>query len=347
MPNPLIVSGPPYIKNGETNHCLMFDVYIAALPIFLAALYFAGPYSILVILLAVFAALATEAFIQMLKTPGYRFRPFFYNLMTSDRITILDGSALVTGFLVAFNVPPQAPLWLPVVGSVVAISLGKQIFGGLGHNIFNPALFARTFLLAAWPAHMTSWYSPFNWSSYLSRLSWSPSTWKIEAVDAVSSATPLALMKGQGILTPYFDLFVGNIGGCIGETSALAVLLGGVYLLYKGTVTWHIPVTYLGTVAVMTSLFGKDPVFHLFSGGLMLGAFFMATDVVTSPVTKTGRIYFGIGCGVVTVLIRLFGALPEGVSYSILLMNACTPLIDRYTGGAVLRAQAVQSLKAS
>lgn len=347
MPNPLIVSGPPYIKNGETNHCLMFDVYIAALPVMLAALLVAGPYSVLVILLAVFAALGTEAIIQMLKTPGYRFRPFFYNLMTSDRITILDGSALVTGLLVAFNVPPSVPFWLPVVGSVVAIALGKQIFGGLGHNIFNPALFARTFLLAAWPAHMTSWVAPFDWGSYLGRISWSPFTWKVQAVDAVSSATPLALMKEQGVMTPYLNLFLGNIGGCIGETSALAVLLGGAYMLYKGTVKWHIPLTYLTTVAVLMALFGRDPVFHLFSGGLMLGAFFMATDVVTSPVTKAGRVYFGIGCGVITVLIRLFGSLPEGVSYSILLMNACTPLIDRYTGGTALRAEAMQTLRAS
>jgi Na+-translocating ferredoxin:NAD+ oxidoreductase subunit D len=347
MPNPLIVSGPPYLKNGETNHCLMFDVYIAALPVLAAAVFWAGPYAILVILLAVFSAIATEALIQMFKTPGYRFRPFFYNLLTSDRITILDGSALVTGLLVAFNVPPQAPFWIPVVGSVVAIALGKQIFGGLGHNIFNPALFARVFLLAAWPAHMTSWTAPFNWGSYLARLSWSPATWKIQAADAVSSATPLALMKGEGTPTPYLDLFLGNIGGCLGETSALAVLLGGAYLLYKGTITWQVPATYLGTVAAMTALMGKDPVFHLLSGGIMLGAFFMATDVVTSPVTKTGRIYFGVGCGVITVLIRSFGALPEGVSYSILLMNACTPLIDRYTGGAALRAETVKSLKPS
>jgi electron transport complex protein RnfD len=345
MPNPLIVSGPPYIKNGETNHCLMFDVYIAAIPVMFAAVFFAGPYAIVVIALSILSAMATEAVIQMIRTPGYRFRPVVYNILTSDRITILDGSALVTGILVAFNVPPQVPFWLPVVGSAVAISLGKQIFGGLGHNIFNPALFARTFLLAAWPAHMTSWVAPFDWGSYLGRLSWFPSTWKIQAVDAVSSATPLTLMKNEGVLTPYLNLFLGNTGGCIGETCALAVLLGGAYMLYKGTITWHIPFTYLATVAILTGLFGKDPVFHLFSGGLMLGAFFMATDVVTSPVTKWGRIWFGVGCGVITVLIRLFGSFPEGVSYSILLMNACTPLIDRYTGGARLRLQVVGNLR--
>jgi electron transport complex protein RnfD len=200
----------------------------------------------------------------------------------------------------------------------------------LGHNIFNPALFARAFLLAAWPAQMTAWAAPFNWSRWAQQLSLSPHSWSI---DAVSSATPLALMKQQGVSTPHIDLFLGNISGCIGEVSALALLIGAAYLLYKGTITWHIPFPYLGTVAFMSFIFGKDPVFYLFSGGLMLGAFFMATDVVTSPITKPGRVLFGIGCGAMTVLIRVLGALPEGVSYSILLMNACTPLIDRYTGG--------------
>ncbi|MBU1209122.1 MAG: RnfABCDGE type electron transport complex subunit D [Proteobacteria bacterium] len=344
MSNRLIVATPPYIKNGETNHCLMFDVWVAALPMILTAIYFFGPYSLVVIFLSIFSAIATEAVIQMLKAPGYQFRPFLYSLLTNEKITIMDGSALVTGLLLAFNLPPQVPFWLPVVGSVVAISLGKQVFGGLGQNIFNPALFARAFLVAAWPAHMTSWVAPFDWNRWLNQISSARSLWMI---DAVSSATPLALMKQQGTATPYLDLFLGNIGGCLGEVSALAVLIGGAYLLYKGTITWHIPVTYLGTVVILSTLFGRDPLFHLFSGGLMLGTFFMATDVVTSPVTKPGRIFFGIGCGVLTVLIRLFGSFPEGVSYSILLMNACTPLIDRYTGGAGLRRQTLGALKTS
>jgi electron transport complex protein RnfD len=308
----------------------MFDVWIASLPIILASLYFCGPYAILILFLSIFSALATDGIIQIIKTPGFKLRPFFYNFVTNENTTLADGSALVTGLLLAFNLPPRIPFWIPIIGSAVAISIGKQLFGGLGHNIFNPALFARAFLLAAWPAHMTSWVAPYDWGRWIHQFSIHTRAWSI---DAVSTATPLALMKQQGISTPALDLFLGNIGGCIGEVSALAVLMGAAYLLYKGTITWHIPFPYLGTVALLTALFGKDPVFHLFSGGLMLGAFYMATDIVTSPVTKRGRILFGAGCGVLTVLIRLFGSLPEGVSYSILLMNACTPLIDRYTGG--------------
>lgn len=330
----LILGSPPYLRTGETNHCLMFDVWIASLPIILAGVYFFGPYSLVVMFLCIFTAMATEAIIQMAKTPNYRLRPFVYNLLTNERITIMDGSALVTGLLLAFNLPPQVPFWLPIVGAAVAISLGKQIFGGLGQNIFNPALFARAFLMAAWPAQMSSWVAPFPWEKWLSQVSWSPSTWYY---DAVSSATPLTLMKQQGASTPILDLFLGNVGGCIGEVSALAILIGAAYLFYKGTITWHIPVPYIGTVFVLSAILGKDPIFHLFAGGLFLGAFFMATDVVTSPVTKQGRIIFGVGCGVLTVLIRLFGSYPEGVSYSILIMNACTPLIDRYTGGAALK----------
>jgi len=330
MANPLIVTAPPYLRTGETTHCLMFDVGIASLPIVLASLYFSGPYVILVLFLSLFSALATEGIIQVIKTPGFKLRPFFYNIATNENMTLADGSALVTGLLLAFNLPPRIPFWVPIVGSALAISIGKHLFGGLGHNIFNPALFARAFLVAAWPAHMTSWVAPFEWGQWIHQLSIHPRSWSI---DAVSTATPLALMKQQGVSTSWLDLFLGNIGGCIGEVSVLAVLIGAAYLLYKGTITWHIPFPYLGTVVLLTVLFGKDPVFHLFSGGLMLGAFFMATDIVTSPITKRGRILFGAGCGVLTALIRLFGSLPEGVSYSILLMNACTPLIDRYTGG--------------
>jgi electron transport complex protein RnfD len=330
MTNPLIVSAPPYIRTGETSHCLMFDVWIASFPVILTSIFFFGPYVILILFLSIFSALATEGVIQIIKTPGFKLRPFFYNFATSENITLADGSALITGLLLAFNLPPRIPFWIPIVGSAVAISVGKHVFGGLGHNIFNPALFARAFLLAAWPAHMTSWVAPFDWGRWVYQLSINPRSWTI---DAVSTATPLALMKQQGVSTPYLDLFLGNTGGCIGEVSAFALLIGAAYLLYKGTITWHVPFPYLGTVVLLTAIFGKDPAFHLVSGGLMLGAFYMATDVVTSPVTKLGRILFGVGCGVLTVLIRLFGALPEGVSYSILLMNACTPLIDRYTGG--------------
>jgi len=335
MSNRLILSAPPYVKTGETNHCLMFDVYIACLPVILASIYFNGPYVILVLFLSVFSAMATEAIIQMLKTPGYKFRPFLYNFLTNEKITLADGSALVTGLLLAFNLPPQIPFWIPIVGSSIAIAVGKQIFGGLGYNIFNPALFARAFLLAAWPVHMTHWVTPFDWGHWWGQFS--PGAFSSWTIDAVSRATPLTLMKMEGTATSYWNLFIGQIGGCTGETSALALLIGAAYLLYKGTITWHIPFCYLGTVAVLATILGQDPIFHLFSGGLMLGAFYMATDVVTSPVTKKGRMIFGIGCGVITVMIRMYGAFPEGVSYSILLMNGCTPMLDRYTGGVPKR----------
>jgi electron transport complex protein RnfD len=199
---------------------------------------------------------------------------------------------------------------MAVVGSAVAIGLGKQVFGGLGYNPFNPALIGRAFLIASFPGAMTTWISP---------------------VDGITTATPLGLLKLQGITTDYFSLFIGRVGGCIGETSAVAILIGAAFLLYKGYIDWRIPFSYLGTVAVLMYIFGKDPVFHLLSGGLMLGAFFMATDMVTSPITKKGRWIFGIGAGIVVVVIRIWGGLPEGVSYSILLMNGLTPLLNRYT----------------
>ena len=281
MANQLIVSAPPYVRTGETIHCLMFDVWIASLPILLASVFFFGPYVLLILFLSIAGAMATEGTIQILKTPGFKFGPFLYHFLTNESITLADGSALVTGLLLAFNLPPRIPFWIPIVGAAVALSIGKHVFGGLGHNIFNPALFARAFVLAAWPAHMTNWVAPFDWGRWIQQLSFHPGTWNL---DAVSSATPLALMKQEGGMTPYLNLFLGNIGGCIGEVSALAILVGAAYLLYKGTITWHIPLPFLGTVVLMTLFLGKDPLFHLFSGGLMLGAFFMATDIVTSPV---------------------------------------------------------------
>jgi electron transport complex protein RnfD len=208
-----------------------------------------------------------------------------------------------------------------MVGAVVAIIIGKQIYGGLGHNPFNPALIARVVLLVSWPVHMTRWISP---------------------LDGVSTATPLGILKADGVARiagiRLFDLFIGNVGGCIGEVSALALLVGFIFLLWKGYVTWHIPVSYMGTVAVFTGIFWAvnpqkyaNPLFHLLAGGLVLGACFMATDYVTSPTTTKGKIIFGIGCGIMTGVIRLLGGFPEGVSFSILLMNSATPLIDQYT----------------
>jgi len=321
MAQKLIVSSPPYLRNGETAHCLMFDAGIAALPALACSVYFFGLHALIVVLLSITTAVVTEVAVQIFFTArDFRFRPFLYNLLISDDITITDGSALITGLLLAFCLPPGVPFWIPVVGSAVAIVIGKHVFGGIGYNVFNPALVGRAFLLAAWPACMTTWKAPVSW--------WSRSA---AAADAVTAATPLAALKLQGQTTPLLDLLTGNTGGCLGETSAVAIMAGAAYLLYKRTITWHIPLSYIGTVLLLTLALGQDPVFHLFAGGLMLGAFFMATDVVTSPVTATGRLLFGCGAGAITVLIRMYGGYPEGVCYAILIMNALTPLIERAT----------------
>jgi electron transport complex protein RnfD len=210
--------------------------------------------------------------------------------------------------LLALTLPPSIPLWTVFLGAVVAIVLGKQVFGGIGHNPFNPALVGRAFLVAAYPVLMTDW-----------------------SVDGVSGATPLALMKSEGVATDTWRLFVGQIGGSLGETSALALLLGFAFLLYKGYVNWRIPLGMISTVFVLTYVFGENPIFHIFAGGLMIGALYMATDMVSSPTTKNGRWIFGIGAGAIVVIIRLWGGYPEGVLFSILLMNAAVPLINRYT----------------
>jgi electron transport complex protein RnfD len=282
----------------------MRDVVVALVPAALAGIVFFGYNALLLTVASVVAAVAAEA---------------AYQKVAGKEVSVGDWSAVITGILVAFNVPPSAPLWLPVVGSAFAIVVVKQLFGGIGSNFVNPALAARAFLVASWPAHMTRWTSPF---------------------DAVSTATPLVTM-GSGEVPAYADMFLGNIAGCVGETSALALLIGAGYLLARRVIDWRIPGAYLGTVSVLSWILGPrgiftgDPLAHLLAGGLLLGAFFMATDYVTSPVTKKGRLYMGIGCGILTVLIRLYGGFPEGVSYSILLMNLATPLIDKFTGPRV------------
>jgi len=329
MSNRLIVSSPPYLKTGETAHCLMFDVFIASLPILAASTFFFGPRALWIVFLSISSAILTEAVIQILfKAPGFRFKPFLYNFLTNDDIDVLDGSALATGLLLAFTLPPGSPFWMPVVGAFVAIAIGKQVFGGMGYNIFNPALVGRAFILAAWPGNATSWTGTIHWGEWVRSISSNPNSWML---DGVSTATPLSLLKLQGQMTPSLHLIIGNVPGSLGETSAIAILLGAAYLLYKGTISWHIPFSYVGSVLLLSFVLGENPVFHVFAGGLLLGAFFMATDVVTSPVTKWGRLIFGVGAGLVTMLVRAFGAYPEGVCYSILLMNGLTPLIDRFT----------------
>lgn len=300
----LIISSSPHIRSNETVQTVMRDVLIALLPATIASVYFFRAGAAINIISGVVGAIVSEYAIQkIMKKP----------------VTINDLSATVTGLLLAFNVPPSAPWWLTFVGSAFAIVIAKQIFGGLGHNFVNPALIARAMLLTSWPVLMTGWVEPAT-----------------KSADMVSTATPLAFIKGQelgAVRADLMDMFLGNIPGTIGETSALLLILGGAYLMYKGVITYVIPCTYIITVSVLTYVFsGFDAsmiVYNLFGGGLMLGAFFMATDYATSPMTVKGQIIYSFGCGLLTAIIRYFGGYAEGVSYAILLMNVATPLIER------------------
>ena len=306
----IIVTAPPHVRKMPSTRMIMFEVIMALLPAVIGAVYFFGINSLAVIAVCVFSAVISEAFI--------------HTVLLKRELTIGDGSAALTGLLLALTLPPLPlkDLWMAGVGSIVAIGLGKMIFGGLGYNVFNPALIGRAFLLASWPVVMTTWVWPKSAAAFLQNA----------GLDAVSTATPLALAKLKGIELDWRQLFIGNVAGSIGETSALLLLLGAAYLLIRRIIDWRIPGAYILTVAVLAPLMTNQGIlFHLFAGGLMLGAFFMATDYVTTPVTKTGRLIFGIGCGILTVLIRRFGGYPEGVCYSILLMNALTPLIDSMT----------------
>ncbi|PAB61385.1 RnfABCDGE type electron transport complex subunit D [Anaeromicrobium sediminis] len=303
MENKLIVSSSPHLRANESISKIMRDVVIALLPATLAGVYYFRMGAVKVILSAVIAAVLTEAAIQKI---------------SKKRVTINDWSAVVTGLLLAFNIPASAPWWLPAIGSIFAIFIVKQVFGGIGHNFMNPALAARAMLLASWPVQMTAWVKP--------------------GTDAVSTATPLAIVGGEAsgqALPSFMDLIVGNVGGCIGETSAILLIIGGIYLVYRGVITPRIPVIYIATVAVMSFLLGgfdiSYMVYQVFAGGLMLGAIYMATDYASSPVTEKGQIIFAVGCGFLTAIIRIYGGYPEGVSYSILLMNVATPLIEKYT----------------
>ncbi len=289
----LTVSSNPHIKDSLNISSIMWTVVLALLPAVVAGVYFFKLKALGIIITSILSATLTELIIfKLTKKPLH-----------------IDGSAVLTGLLLALILPPTVPLWLPALGAAFAISIGKQIFGGLGHNIFNPALAGRAFLVASFPALMTRWILP----------------------DGVTGATPLGLLKLQGIKAAYPSLFIGNIGGCIGETSALALLIGGIFLFYKRIIGWRIPVMYISTSFILAFIFGQDPLFHILAGGLLIGALFMATDYVTAPLTKKGRLIFGFGCGFLTMIIRLFGSYPEGVMFSILLMNAATPLIDRFT----------------
>lgn len=301
-----VVSGTPHVRSKESIQSIMRDVIIALIPATAAGIFFFGIPALILIAVSIVACVFFE---------------WLYQKLLKKPVTISDLSAVVTGLLLAMNLPASAPIWVPIVGAAFAIIFAKQLFGGLGQNFINPALAGRAFLLASYPTEMTSWTAPVGFSG----------------ADAVAVATPLATLKtGAMPDASLTDVILGtNIGGCIGETCAIALIIGGIYLLVKHVISWRIPVLYILTVFVLTAAIGRKglrvPVYEIFTGGLMLGAFFMATDYASSPVTPKGQIIFAIGCGVITTLIRIFGGYPEGVSYSILIMNLAVPLIERFT----------------
>ena len=285
----------------------MLDVLIALVPAFIASVIIFGARSILVTGACVAACVFFEwAFEKITKRPN----------------TIGDYSACITGVLLAFNLPVTIPIWQAVFGSAVAIILVKQLFGGLGKNFANPAITARIVMFLAFTVTMTNWYSPNEGTSL----------W-VYPIDGVAGATPLAIIKwgDTDVLPSIWNMFIGVRGGCIGETSNLALLIGGIYLMLRRVITWHAPVTYIAVVFGLSALIGQDPVYHLFAGGLFIGAIFMATDYVTTPQTNLGRLVFGVGAGLFTVLIRVYSSYPEGVSFAILLMNILTPYINKFT----------------
>ena len=317
MENKLVISLSPHVHGGDSVKKNMYGVLIALIPAFLVSLYFFGLGALIVTATSVAACLFFEWAIGKF-------------LMKKETTTICDGSAVITGVLLAFNLPSNLPIWIIILGALFAIGVGKMSFGGLGNNPFNPALAGRVFLLLSFPVQMTSWPVVGQLTAY---------------TDATTSATPLNLMKqiaGGNLealkdLPSSFDLLIGNNGGCLGEVSALALLLGLAYMLWKKIITWHIPISILATVFVFSGIMHLvdpelyvSPVLQLLTGGLMLGAIFMATDYVTSPMSKKGMLIYGVCIGLLTVIIRLFGAYPEGMSFAILIMNAFTPLINTY-----------------
>ena len=299
MNDTYVLGHSPHITAKPTVTRIMLDVIIALLPACIAAIYYFGVSAALTIVVTVAAAMATEAVIELLcKKP----------------VTLYDLSAVVTGILLALNLPAGVPLYVPIVGAVFAIGVCKMCFGGLGGNFINPALAGRAMLMIAWPVAMTTYVLP-------------------GAVDTVASATPLAMMKAGELseLPSTLDMLLGNTAGSMGETCAIAQLLGGIYLLARRVISLRIPLAYLGTVAVLSAVTGHDVVVQLLSGGLMLGAFFMATDYVTSPFTRLGKLVFGIGLGCITCLIRFCSNMTEGVSFALLLMNLLVPYINELT----------------
>ncbi len=315
----LTISLSPHIHGDQNVKKIMYGVIIAMLPALLVSFYYFGLNAVRVTLIAITASILFEYLIQRFLIKG--------------KTTINDGSAIITGILLAFNVPSNLPWWIIVIGSLVAIGIAKMTFGGLGKNPFNPALVGRVFLLISFPVQMTSWPKPLESVSKLA--------------DVVTGPTPLGLMKeglasGKTVseLMPevpdYVNLLLGNMGGSLGEVSAIALLIGAVFMFWKKIITWHIPVAYLGSVIIFAGILWLvnpelyvNPLFHLVTGGLLLGVFYMATDMVTSPMSPKGMLIFGAGAGILTLIIRVFGAYPEGVSFAILIMNAFVPLINK------------------
>lgn len=309
----LNLSSSPHIRSNDKTSTIMRDVVLALTPATLYGMYIFGMNAVMVVAISIITAVLTEAGIQKLR---------------NKKITITDWSAVVTGLLLAMNMPGGSPWWLAVIGAVFAIAIAKHAFGGLGHNFINPALAARAFIMSGWMGRMTGYTTP--------------------KLHEISQATPLNVIKGAldtdalaavKETASLGDMFFGNIGGVIGETSALLLILGGLYLIFRGVITYRIPTFYIGTVALLSLfLYGFDVelvAYLLLGGGLMLGAFFMATDYSSSPINPKGQIIFAIGCGILTVIIRRFGGYPEGVSYSILLMNVAAPLIEKYSSPKV------------
>jgi electron transport complex protein RnfD len=322
----LIVSVSPHIKSEETTSRIMWSVNAALLPAAVMGAYFFGPRAIFTMTLSIISAVVFE---------------YLYLKMLNKKVAVSDGSAVLTGLLLGLNLPPSVPFYIPIAGSFAAIIITKQLFGGLGFNVFNPALIGRAFLLISFPKLMTIWKEP---------------TAAFISLDAKTTATPLGILKEEGVgklieafgdkVSLYTQMFVGHTAGSIGETSAIALLIGAAFLFIRGYISWHIPVSFLGTAALMAWIFGAkgalfagDPIVHILSGGMLLGVFFMATDYVTCPSVKKGQIVFGIGCGFLTMLIRLKGGFPEGVMFAILIMNCFTPLIDRGFKTKVFGAQ--------
>lgn len=301
MNNNMYVSASPHLRSGISTTSVMRDVIIALLPSVIAGNIIFGIRALFIVVLTVASCVASE---------------YIARRVMKRSNTIGDLSAVVTGILLGLNYPVGINPFMAVFGGVVAIVVAKQMFGGIGQNFVNPALAARIILLVSFPTDMTTWATPFYYTG---------------TVDAVTGATPLAQNASGTFTGSYLDLFLGNVGGCIGETCVLAILLGGIYLIARKVISPVIPVTFIATVFVLAFIMGQDPVFHILSGGVMLGAFFMATDYTTSPITTKGKVIFAVGCGLMTMLIRVYANLPEGVSFSIVLMNILVPHIENLT----------------